>query len=240
MDDGRRLMDDGALSFESDSDGDVTPCMCPPPPASDTRDEARPETDRLHAETANGDAVNGADPLTLRAATLLPADLLNGGEVILLLLKPSPLYIVLGALRPLLTIAVITAICVSLNQFSLRISGDWALRLPLSSRDILLAGFGIFGIRLFWQLLEWLSRIYVLTDQRVIRVRGVLTVSVFQAPLSQLQQTDMIFTVRERLFGLGTLAFSTAGTAAREAYWVMIAKPLEVHQAVLEAIKRYR
>ena len=50
----------------------------------------------------------------------------------------------------------------------------------------------------------------------------------------------MIFTVRERVFGLGTLGFATAGTALREAYWVMLAKPLEVHKTVVETINRYR
>ncbi len=210
-----------------------------PPPVKPSRTPRKQTPPHRHlAEAANGDAVVGDEPLTLRAASLLPPDLLQGGEVILLLIKPSPIYIVLAALRPLCVIAVVTAMLVTLNQMDLQVA-RFELKLPLGSRDILLTGFGVFGLRLFWQLLEWLSRIYVLTDRRVIRLRGVLTISVFQAPLSKLQQTDMVFTVRERFFGLGTLAFSTAGTAAREAYWVMIDRPLEVHQAVLEAMNRY-
>ncbi|MEM6392569.1 MAG: PH domain-containing protein [Planctomycetota bacterium] len=183
------------------------------------------------------------EAVAARAATLLPADLLDGGELVLLVVKPSPWYIVLAALRPLAWIAVVTAGLVTLNNAVVDLGwlGLGERRLPrvVDSRDLILLGFGVGGARLFWQLLEWLSRVYVLTDRRVIRVKGVLTVQVFQCTLAKLQQTDLVFTVRERLFGLGTIGFSTAGTGLSEAFWVMLARPLEVHKAVVEAMRKY-
>jgi uncharacterized membrane protein YdbT with pleckstrin-like domain len=95
-------------------------------------------------------------------------------------------------------------------------------------------------VRLFWQFLEWLSRVYVLTDRRVIRVRGVWRVRVFEALLKNIQHTTVERSMRERLLGLGTIGFATSGTAFTEASWRMVARPLEVHQIVVQTIGRYR
>ncbi|MEE9211213.1 MAG: hypothetical protein V3U29_01000, partial [Phycisphaeraceae bacterium] len=63
---------------------------------------------------------------------------------------------------------------------------------------------------------------------------------VFECQLKQVQNTNALFSLRERLFGLGTIGFATAGTAVTEAYWFMIAKPLDVHQHVVQTLNRYR
>ena len=52
-----------------------------------------------------------------RAGAMLPAHLLQNGEVIILLLKPSPFYILLGCLPHLAAIIVL-------------ITGCWAIHLP--------------------------------------------------------------------------------------------------------------
>ena len=87
----------------------------------------------------------------------------------------------------------------------------------IAPRDAVLIGFVLAMVRGAWQFLEWLSRVYVLTDMRMIRVRGVLRVSVFETPLKNIQHTRMVLTLRERPFGLGSIAFATAGTAASTA-----------------------
>ena len=110
----------------------------------------------------------------------------------------------------------------------------------ITPRDLLLVSVGVGGIRLFWQFLEWLSRVYVLTDRRVIRVKGVIRVQVFEAPVQQVQHTNTTFSLRERLFGLGSIHIATAGTGVTEASWVMLANPLEVHQKLVQALNRYR
>jgi len=161
-----------------------------------------------------------------RAAAMLPADLVQGDETIILLLKPHPLFIILAPLGQLVTITVVAWLISYLG---------W-----LTSYRATLLGAGLIALRLTWQFLEWLSRVYVLTDRRVIRVMGVLRVFVFEAPLRQIQHTDTIFTIRERVFRLGTVAFSTAGTGVPEAYWVMLARPLSVHRRIVQAINRYR
>lgn len=171
------------------------------------------------------------DAAALRAAAMLPMELLQPGELIILLLKPSPWFIVLAPLKTLVVLVLLMFTAGVVNaQFDLGIA----------PRDLVLTTIGLVGARLFWQFLEWLSRVYVLTDQRIIRVRGVLRVYVFEARLREIQHTEMLFSVRERVFALGTIGFATAGTAVNEAYWQMVAYPLEVHQKVVETLRRYR
>jgi Bacterial PH domain len=160
-----------------------------------------------------------------RADAILPANLLEGGEIVVLLLKPSPLFIVLGCLGHLAAIIAMAVLA-------------WVLNL-LGPRDAAALGVLLGAVRVIWQFLEWMSRIYVLTDRRVIRIMGVLRVQVFEAPLKQIQHTYLLFMIRERVFGLGSIGFATAGTGLVEAYWVMVARPLAVHRKVLQAISRY-
>ena len=193
------------------------PLDAPPPPLRCNAEGLTGETDR--------------DQTAAQVATMLPADLLQPGEIIILLLKPSPWFIVLAPLKALAVLVLATFAAMGLGGYYL---------LGLSRSEIVLAGLAMIGLRLFWQFLEWLSRVYVLTDQRVIRVKGVIRVNVFETQLKQIQHTHLIFSLRQRLFGLGTLAFATAGTALVEAFWSMVPHPLEVHQKVVQTLNRYR
>lgn len=192
----------------------------------------RPALPDVHP--AADDAVNGQDDAALeraRVAGLLPADLLQPGEIIILLLKPSPWYILLAPLATITAMVILVLLTAQLN--------NW-MSIGISQRDLFLLGVALVGVRLFWQFLEWLSRIYVLTDRRVIRVKGVLRVQVFETPLKTIQHTYALFSLRERLFGLGTMAFATAGTAFIEATWEMVARPLQVHKQIVQTLERYR
>ncbi len=167
-----------------------------------------------------------------RADAILPADLLQGGEIIILLLKPSPLYIVLGCLGSLAVIIGFAAVLLLVQP--------WFNIGAHARSDIIALAVALCGLRIGWQTLEWLSRTYVLTDRRVIRIRGVLRVEMFQAPLCHVQHTEVMFTVPERLLGLGSISFATSGSAYPEAYWVMVKRPLAIHRRILQAISRYR
>lgn len=168
---------------------------------------------------------------TPEAAIFLPTQLLQPGELIILLIKPSAWFIILECLRTLVVIAILAA------------GALWLVRtgwVEIQQRDIVLLAIGAAGVRLFWQFLEWLSRVYVLTDRRIIRVRGVIRVQVFEAALKQIQHTELNFSLRERMFALGSVIFSTAGTGLPEASWQMVNNPLQVHQTILRTLHRYR
>ena len=206
----------------------MTPTTTEPPPKLNPPKRVKPSDPRHLAEDLTG---TGADDIAARAAGMLPAELLQPGEVIILLLKPSAWFILLAPLRTLTAIIVVGLIAETINSY---------LALDISRQSIILGTLALLLLRVFWQFLEWLSRVYVLTDRRVVTVAGVLRIGVFETPLQKIQHTNMVLSLRERLFGLGTITFATAGTAAIEAFWLMLANPLEVHQKVVQTINRYR
>ncbi|MBX2853177.1 MAG: PH domain-containing protein [Phycisphaeraceae bacterium] len=200
-------------------------------PKHNPADHAKPTSEHALAAAEAGDAAD-AEPAMARANAMLPAELLQPGEIIILLIKPSPLYILLAPIRFIAIVLLCALLAVQLQKRG--------INLGLDRHDLIIAALGIIGVRLFWQMLDWLSHVYVLTDQRIIRVMGVLNVQVFECPLQKIQQTDLILPLIQRLFWLGSIGFATAGTAGHEAYWLMVAKPLEVHKKIIETLRRYR
>lgn len=169
--------------------------------------------------------------LTARPITqTLPEGLVDDDEVVILLLRPSMLYIPLASLSGLLVIAVVTLALMYLGRL-----------VGMAGTDTVAFGLGVAGgiVRLAWQGLEWWSRLYVLTDRRVLRRKGVLRPTVFEAKLGDIQHTSVFRRLRERTCGLGSIGFASAGSEVFNAFWVMIRQPFAVHRTVVEAIERY-
>lgn len=169
--------------------------------------------------------------LTARPITqALPEGLVDDDEVVILLLRPSMLYIPLASLSGLLVIAVVTLALMYLGRL-----------VGMPGTDTVAFGLGVAGgiVRLAWQGLEWWSRLYVLTDRRVLRRKGVLRPTVFEAKLRDIQHTSVFRRLRERTCGLGSIGFASAGSEVFNAFWVMIRQPFAVHRTVVEAIERY-
>ena len=160
----------------------------------------------------------------------LPAGFVDDDEVVILLLRPSMLYIPLASLSGLLVIAVVTLALMYLGRL-----------VGMPGTDTVAFGLGVAGgiARLAWQGLEWWSRLYVLTDRRVLRRKGVLRPTVFEAKLCDIQHTSVFRRLRERTCGLGSIGFASAGSEVFNAFWVMIRQPFAVHRTVVEAIERY-
>ncbi|MBI1372228.1 MAG: PH domain-containing protein [Phycisphaera sp.] len=177
------------------------------------------------------DALEPIDPALAPAAAALPADLIQGDEAIILLIKPSPWYILLGSLNTLILIGVLCGV-------GLLINGRYGLAEYSTDGMVSLAA-ALALVRLFWQAFEWFSRTYVLTDRRIIRIKGVLQIEIFQAQLTELERPALLYSVRERLFGLGTISFTTHRAVFPSAYWLMVRRPNQTHRVILETMQRY-
>ncbi|MCI0362696.1 MAG: PH domain-containing protein [Phycisphaerales bacterium] len=164
----------------------------------------------------------------------LTKDLVRDDEVVILMLRPSWLYVVLSSAGGLLFIALMTFALAYMAKFMSQMPGiGW------TDRQAFMLGIGLAALRLGWQVLEWVSRVYILTDRRVICRSGVLRGSVFETPLKNIQHVSVFARYRERMFGLGTIGFATSGSHTFQAYWVMIRQPFAVHKTVVQAIQRY-
>lgn len=150
------------------------------------------------------------------------------GEVVILRLRPSLLFIPLSIAGSLATILVIAA-------------GAWwglgALDEPLWGRRAMQVGLIAALVHLGWQHLEWLATMYVLTDRRAIVISGVLQQTMVDVPLRTITNMSIYRSIRERIFGLGTLGFDTAGGPFTEIGWRMLRRPHTLMDRVREVMK---
>jgi uncharacterized membrane protein YdbT with pleckstrin-like domain len=184
------------------------------------QEKPRPRRELVaHAQGRGGAAL-------LTAPHVVPAHLLDGGEVVIFAIKPSAWYVVLTSLR-WIVLGVFLAALAS-TQF-----------VPSASKWYLWQlGFWVIGVRMAWATLEWVARLYVLTNRRVMRIRGVFNVEMFECALDRIQNTYLTLSVGERATRTGTVSFQTAGGPGAEASWRMVARPLEVHEKLREAVIR--
>ena len=166
-------------------------------------------------------------------APLVPAAVqsaLSPDEIVILVLRPSLLYIPLSSLGTLGASAIIAA---TLAWASTYAWSNWS-EAAGSAVGVIVA-----VARLAWAWLDWSMHVFVLTDRRVIARRGILRTALYEAPLVRIQNTVVVQSLRERIFGLGTIGFATAGRSTFDAYWEMVRRPFVVHGQVLDAIRRY-
>ncbi len=159
--------------------------------------EIKRSTERRLAAAAATDSATGerVDAQGLPIA----ADLLDGGEIVLLAIKPSPWFVLFDAARWLLfgLVLLVVAALPSLHV------------LGMSSRSCTQLACAIILARVGVAFLRWVSRFYVLTNRRVMRVRGVFKADILACPLVNIERTQATAAFHERLTGLGTILFET-------------------------------
>jgi hypothetical protein len=171
-----------------------------------------------------------ARAVRLPADTLaVPPDLLDGGEVVILAVKPSIWFILFEPLK-WIALAVLLQLCIPLGRPYL----PPGVTAGVLTQVILL----LLGARMVLSLLRWVSRSYVLTNRRVMRVSGVRRPEVWACPLVRIRNTRLTAEVHERLVKLGTVTFVTDDPLAANRQWCFISRPEEVHAEVRRAIAR--
>ncbi len=189
------------------------------------------EADAPAARLAAKAGAAGSQDILVRGATaIIPQKLISEGEVVLLAIKPSLWFILLISGRWLIACALI----VVASELLRPVVPDQLAR-RVEQLAILLG-----SVRVVAGALEWLGRVYVLTDRRVMRLKGVIHIDLFECHLSRIQQTVLALPASERLLCCGTILFYTAGTDRADAAWETVAHPAPVYQTVLEAMDRYR
>ena len=89
-------------------------------------------------------------------------------------------------------------------------------------------------LRLVWAALDWFCRRYVMTDARLVALRGVVRTVRFDLPLRRVQHLAVSRSLLERIFGVGTIAAASAGTDQHEIVWRSVARP----DAALSAVRK--
>jgi len=207
--------------------------MVKSPPTTDPRTTNPLLTgpDRLRSiEVPFTEAHSGTSAGEMVQADLLPAQLLDGDEIVIFAVKPSLWFVLFTSARWLLVMGVVIALIGWLGD---QVPG-------LNRLLVIKAAVALAGARLGFALLQWVSRLYVLTNRRIMRLRGIFNVDLFECQLNKIQNTYLAMAWYERLAGLGSISFATAGTGGVEASWTNVNTPLELHERVRSAIHRAR
>jgi len=159
----------------------------------------------------------------------VPEVLLDGGEVVFLAIKPAGWFVIIVSLPGIaLAVAVAAMMCVSASVFG----SELLLRISV------VLGAGGACIRLVLASLQWLGRLYVLTNRRVFWTRGIGRVDLRQRLLQDLSGTAIEADFAERTLALGSLYFIDTNGRSDADGWVCISRPQEVRRIVEDAISR--
>lgn len=185
----------------------------------------------LHSGPADAAAAapSGAPAAAPAVATLLTRHIIQDGEVILLMLKPSILFIVLSMTK---FAAVVFMIMIGTAMYDEQVPGH--------ARTWVEIGVFVLAARLMWAVLQWMGRLYILTDMRVICLSGVGQTSIFDCPLRKVVRTRILRTMRERIFRLGSIEIIPSDENLPIGVWQTISRPVEVNDQIVAAINRAR
>lgn len=183
---------------------------------------------RLHP--SEGGAATAADALPFRTslAALLTGHILRDGEVVLLILKPSLWYIVFSSMRFAAAVLIVA------------IAAQLWLHPPHVAGSVAYAGAFLLAGRVMWAVLQWMGRLYVLTDMRIVRLSGVFNVEIYDCALRKLAGTRLTRTFREKLWRLGSIEIIPVDDSCPPSTWQTVRRPAEVHAKVQATIERAR
>jgi len=167
-------------------------------------------------------------PSSTSLAALLAGHVLRDGEAVLLILKPSFWFIVFNSAR-FTAMALLLVLSGAVFREHLP---NRSFHLWVEAAIFILAG------RVMWAVCQWMGRLYVLTDQRILRISGVFTVDVFDCPLRKVAATRVVYSVKERLCRVGSIEIHPRVDGIQMGLWQTIARPVEVNEAIVAAMNR--
>ena len=174
-----------------------------------------------------GAATATAAPTT--SVALLAGHVLRDGELVLLILRPSRWFIPLTSLRFLAAVVILAGL--------LRFFDDGSHYRGLRYME---AAAFLIACRIMWAILQWMGRLYILTDLRIIRLSGVFNIEIFDCPLRKVARTYMDRTVKERIVRVGTIVVVPQDEELPIGTWHMVANPHAVLEKIRSTIARAR
>ena len=172
-------------------------------------------------------AAAAVTPAGTSLAKLLASHILRDGEIVLLILRPSLWFVLLSAIQ-----FVFVALMLTLSVRFLNIQSHAA------ARSLVECGVSAISARLAWATLQWMSRLYILTDRRIISLTGVFQMQLFDCPLRKVVRTRLTRTAIERATGTGSIEIVPQDETSAFGEWKTIAHPFNIHEQILATITR--
>lgn len=175
-------------------------------------------------------ATSEAPPHTTEVASSVAAlagSVLDGGEIVLLAIKPSMWRPLFDSAPWLVTCC---ALAVVLTWLQAPLPG---LSLATTAQLILLVGLARVGLA----VVKWVPMWYVLTNRRVIDIRGVRRPRTAACRLLEIRNTYLHASVAEKTVRVGTITFVIDRPDRTSRLWQSVARPEEVHAKIRRAIE---
>ncbi len=155
-------------------------------------------------------------------------ELLDGGEVVILAVRPSVWFVLFDSARWIL-----------MGLLLLIVSALPTAQLPgLSSRSVAQLGCMVILARLGIAVLRWVAHFYVLTNRRIMRLRGVFKADILSCPLKAISDTRVSVEWHEQMTNLGSILFASEDMPDADLNWYSISRCEEIHDQVRRAITR--
>lgn len=159
--------------------------------------------------------------------TTLPGGLIDGGEIVVLAIKPSLWRPVFDTAAWLAASAVLAVVLITLG---IPLPG---LSATTTAQLVLLIGFTGLG----FAVVRWTTTWHVLTNRRIIDIHGVRTPRIAACLLVNVRNTYLHTSVAEKVTRIGTITFVTDEVDRLPHLWRSIAYPEEVHAKIRRAIE---
>lgn len=177
--------------------------------------------------------LNGGPAMELEeqaGSSLVPDRVLEPDEIVLYCSRPSFWYVWLGCLNVVFVVVLIlVGVYVVSYEFHENFSG---LPAHLPGGGLLLI-----VLRWLWLLVDWYFCICILTNHRLITLRGFWSGRPVELLLAEARYPAIQADWRQRLLGIGTIGLARRGCEYVQYWWPMMAKPREVHQLIVQAIE---
>ena len=179
----------------------------------------------MKVNQANSSAVSTPIPKTIWAEKVL-----RGDEEIILLIKPNQWNILLSSLPMLFSLGIIAA---ALNFLHYRFDMFSDSLYGLMIFICMIAGI----VQIFAATIAWNAKFYVLTNKRVLVLKGAIYLQITDCDLGRIQS---VYTDRlgfERFTKLGTVRIEVKDNPYLEIDWINLSEPDDVAEKIGQAIK---
>jgi len=157
----------------------------------------------------------------------LPGGVIDGGEIVLMAIKPSMWRPLFDSMPWLITVGVFAVGILILRTPLLGMS------VSMSAQVVLAIGF----LRVAFAIVRWIATWYVLTNRRIMDVRGARAPRITSFALIEIRNTYLNATAPERLVRIGTITFVSKHADGQPHFWESVARPEEVHAKIRRAIE---
>ena len=172
-------------------------------------------------------------PIAADAAPAYSAHLADG-EVVILAIKPSFWFILIKRGGSLLLLAALWLTMALIERLR------WV---DLGLTSVGLVFIAVAAAILIWLAVDRATRLYLLTDKRVLRVSGILTRTSVEIPLHKVTTVVLHRSFSERVTSVGSVLFTSAaaggGGGGGDLVWFIIDSPAAVISTVRETLSRY-